>query len=50
MLFFEFFKNVVDKRQLAQLFNAEKTGSETVVDVMVVIGDVVGNCADLSFQ
>lgn len=50
MLFFEFFKNVVDKRQLAQLFNAEKTGSETVVDVMVVIGDVVGNRADLSFQ
>ena len=50
MSLFKICDDPVNKRQFAQFFNREKSGIETVVDVMIVVGNVIGNRTDLSFQ
>ena len=37
-------------RHVLQLPDRDISGAEAVVDVVVVIGDVVGECGDLAFE
>ena len=45
-----FSKRFVDQRDLRNLFQAEQFGAQSVVNVVGVIGDVIGNGADLAFR
>ena len=43
-------ERVADERQAARVVETEEAGSQTVVDVVVVVGDVVGDGGDLRLK
>jgi hypothetical protein len=38
------------QRHCAQLLDAQKAGTQTIIDVVVVVGDLVGDVRDLCFE
>ena len=40
----------LDQRKLNQLLEVQQSGSQSVVDVVIVVGDVVGDCGNLRFE
>ncbi|MFR1033561.1 MAG: hypothetical protein ACLSFR_05135 [Alphaproteobacteria bacterium] len=46
----EFFYDLVYEREFAKLLYCEKSGAEPVINVVVVVGNVVGKGCNLRFK
>ena len=50
MTLFDHLPQSTDQRELKELVQIEQAGSKSVVDVMIVIGDIIGNGRELGFK